>query len=39
MGDKHQGPAVEWPRWATWAVIAVVLGALLTITATLNDIY
>jgi hypothetical protein len=30
---------LEWPRWATWALIAVVLTSLLTIAATLNDIW
>jgi len=28
-----------WPGWATWAVIAVVATSLLTIAATLNDIW
>lgn len=32
-------PTVAWPRWATWALIAVILTSILTIYATVNDIY
>jgi hypothetical protein len=31
--------AMAWPWWATWAVIAVVLTSLVTIAATINDIW
>jgi hypothetical protein len=28
-----------WPKWSTWALIAVAITSLLTIAATLNDIW
>jgi hypothetical protein len=28
-----------WPKWATWALVAVVFSSLLTIAATINDIW
>jgi hypothetical protein len=28
-----------WPTWATWALVAVVLTSVLTIAATINDIW
>jgi hypothetical protein len=28
-----------WPWWTKWALLAVLLTSLLTIAATLNDIY
>jgi len=28
-----------WPRWSNWALIAIVLTSILTIVATLNDIF
>ena len=28
-----------WPAWATWAAVGVLLTSLLTIGATLNDIF
>jgi len=28
-----------WPAWSTWVLVAVVLTTLLTIIATLNDIF
>jgi hypothetical protein len=28
-----------WPAWSRWALLAVAVTALLTIAATLNDIY
>ena len=31
--------AMAWPAWATWALVAVVLTSLVTITATINDIW
>jgi hypothetical protein len=29
----------SWPKWSNWALIAVVLTSILTIAATLNDIF
>jgi hypothetical protein len=36
-----ENPAREmlWPRWATWALLAVVVTSLVTIAATINDIW
>jgi hypothetical protein len=28
-----------WPWWSKWALLGVVLSSILTIAATLNDIY
>jgi hypothetical protein len=28
-----------WPRWATWALIAVILTSVVTIGATIKDIW
>jgi len=28
-----------WPAWSNWALLAVVVTSLLTIAATLNDIF
>jgi hypothetical protein len=28
-----------WPWWSKWALLAVVLTSIVTIAATLNDIY
>jgi hypothetical protein len=30
---------LSWPNWATWALVATVLTSLLTIYATINDIW
>ena len=30
---------ILWPGWATWALIAVVVTSLVTIAATINDIW
>jgi hypothetical protein len=30
---------ILWPAWATWALIAVILTAILTVAATINDIW
>jgi hypothetical protein len=30
---------LEWPQWSTWALIAIVLSSILTIAATINDIW
>lgn len=37
MTSKHVD--TTWPGWATWALLAVVLTSILTIYATLNDIF
>jgi len=29
---------LAWPRWATWALLLVIVTSLLTIAATLDDI-
>jgi hypothetical protein len=41
MGDRSafEGKSLHWPAWSNWALIAIVLGSLLTIFATLNDIW
>jgi len=41
MGDLRvfEGKPLEWPSWSTWAVVAIVLGSIATIAATLNDIW
>ena len=36
MKDEH---SLEWPRWASIALIAVAVTAALTIAATINDIW
>jgi hypothetical protein len=36
---KQDKAAMDWPTWASWALIAVTLTSLLTIAATLNDIW
>jgi hypothetical protein len=33
--DQH----LEWPAWATWALIGVFITAVVTIAATINDIW
>jgi hypothetical protein len=35
----HKAEKDIWPWWTKWALIAVVLTSILTIVATLNDIY
>jgi hypothetical protein len=37
MARKEE--AELWPRWSTWALVAVVLTSILTIAVTLNDIF
>jgi hypothetical protein len=32
-------PAMAWPKLATWALVAVVLTSVVTIAATINDIW
>jgi len=36
---KHPASELLWPSWASWALVAVVLTSLLTIAATINDIW
>ena len=36
---KIAGHDVEWPVWATGALVATVLTAILTVAATINDIW
>jgi hypothetical protein len=36
---KKTEHAMAWPWWATWALVAVVLTSLVTIAATINDIW
>jgi hypothetical protein len=36
--DQKQGE-IDWPGWATPALVLVVLTSLVTIAATLNDIW
>jgi hypothetical protein len=30
---------LDWPAWSTWALVIVVITSLLTVAATLNDIW
>ena len=39
MDEKGQDRKLHWPTWATWALVAVIGSALLTVGATVNDIY
>jgi hypothetical protein len=43
MQEKHDarraGPVLEWPTWATWAGVAILVGSIVTIAATINDIW
>jgi hypothetical protein len=32
-------PRLEWPEWATWALLGVIVTAVVTIAATNNDIW
>jgi hypothetical protein len=36
--DQYR-PKLEWPRWATGALVLVFLTTIATIAATLNDIW
>ena len=38
MSEHHTKP-LDWPRWSTWTLVAVLVTALITIAATLNDIF
>jgi hypothetical protein len=39
MVERQEPNRVIWPRWATWALVATALTLVVTIIATLNDIY
>jgi len=39
MSSGRKTYRMFWPGWATWAAVAVALTSLLTIVATLNDIF
>jgi hypothetical protein len=30
---------LAWPAWSTWALLAVIVSALVTVAATVNDIW
>ncbi|HWJ39410.1 MAG TPA: hypothetical protein VNR86_11695 [Sphingomicrobium sp.] len=32
-------PLLEWPWWANWALIGVIVTAIVTVAATINDIW
>jgi hypothetical protein len=36
---KTEREMISWPAWATWALIAVIVTSLVTIGATINDIW
>ena len=36
--SKNVGGLI-WPAWASWAAVAVLLTSIVTIAATLNDIW
>jgi hypothetical protein len=35
---RHE-PLLEWPAWATWALVAVIVSSIVTVAATINDIW
>ena len=43
MQQKHDAgraeSVLEWPAWATWASVAILAGSIVTIAATINDIW
>jgi hypothetical protein len=39
MARKIEKKKLPWPAWTNWALIAVLLTCILTIYATINDIY
>jgi len=39
MTEPHELKHDLWPRWATWALIGVAITLVVTVFATLNDIY
>jgi hypothetical protein len=38
MAKQGETGRLDWPWWASWALIAVVISSLVTVAATLNDI-
>ena len=36
---RIQGNRLDWPQWATVSLVLVVLTSILTVAATLNDIW
>jgi hypothetical protein len=34
----HHGE-LEWPAWAPWTLLAIIITALITVVATINDIW
>jgi hypothetical protein len=36
---SNRSREILWPRWATLALVAVILTSLITIAATINDIW
>jgi hypothetical protein len=37
MANEKLNPL--WPSWATWALVAIIATSLLTVAATINDIW
>ena len=38
MAKRNDIKALSWPWWASWALLAVAVTAVLTVAVTLNDI-
>lgn len=36
---SKEASSIAWPKWSTWALLAIVASSLLTIAATINDIW
>jgi hypothetical protein len=36
---NDQASRLLWPKWASWALVLVVIGCFATIAATINDIW
>jgi hypothetical protein len=36
---KSDASRILWPTWATWALVAVVISGIVTIVATIKDIW
>jgi hypothetical protein len=36
---KKDVRSMSWPAWATWALFGVIVTSLVTIAATINDIW
>jgi len=36
---KEADQKLDWPQWCTWALIAIVVSSVVTIGATINDIW